>query len=265
MAVENQTQFKTEGQPAFPVENKENDNSSTSSTDQTNSDQTQSQGGDQKPGAPQDGVVDKKENLHEDPRWKEREEDWKSRFNQQETRHTSELQKLREDFDTKFGEIKPTSKSPASPQSIPAWFGGDENQWDEFQKWNESLVTRAEEQALKKINSVQVEEQKRIDQATTHFNEQVSAIESDKTLNPQGEKVDRNKLLKAALDFDLVDSQGRWNYKAAWQFLKNQATPNNNQDRKNLANATTSDRRAETKPQPFATSADFQNPAKRPW
>ena len=128
-------------------------------------------------------------------------------------------------------------------------------------------MTQAEERAYKKLTSVQADEQKRISDATAYFNSQVEAIEADKALNPQGEKVDRNKLLKSALDFDLVDSQGRWNYKAAWQFLKNQgaSTTTSTQDRKNLANATTSDRRAETKQPGFSSSADFQNPANRPW
>lgn len=263
MAETTQTQFKVEGQPAFPTANKENDNSSTSSTDQTNGDQTQSHEGEQTQADKKDGAEVGKGDLHEEPRWKEREEDWKSRFNKQEERHVQELQKIREDFDTKFGELD--KKGSLAPKDVPAWFGGDESQWSDFAKYNEGLISQAEERAYKRLTSTQAEEQKRIGEATSYFNEQVIAIESDKDLNPRSEKVDRNKLLKAALDFDLVDSQGRWNYKAAWQFLRNQASPANNQDRKNLANATTSDRRAETKQTGFVTSSDFQNPANRPW
>lgn len=48
MAENTQTQFKTEGQPAFPVENEEKENSAASSTgEQTDGDQTQSSEGEQ--------------------------------------------------------------------------------------------------------------------------------------------------------------------------------------------------------------------------
>ena len=36
-------------------------------------------------------------------------------------------------------------------------------------------------------------------------------------------------------------------------------------DRKDLASATTSENRAETKPSDVTTSKDFENPAERPW
>lgn len=273
MTEDTTTQFRTEGQPAFPIENKENANSAASSAgEQTNVDQTQSQGGDQTQAQKKDGGVDDT-NFADHPRWKEREDNWTKRFNDQEERHVGEITKLREEFEGKLTAItgpKGTATAAATPESIPAWFGGDESQWAQFLGWNQGLISKAKEEAradtLKEISSKTEAEQKAIDDATSYFNSEAAAIESDKALNPKGEKVDRNKLLKTAMDFDLVDSKGRWNYKAAWQFMRNQVTsPSSTQDRKNLASATTSENRAETKPSEFMTSADFQKPGNRPW
>lgn len=262
------TQFRTEGEPAFPVENKENDNSAASSAgEKTNTEQNQSQEGEQNSGGKKDGGD---RGFADDPRWKQREDDWTKRFNEQETRHVGTLQTLREEFETKYGGNKPAAD--AAPTQVPAWFGGDEAQWKEFSAWNQSLVSKAKEEgaaeAVKQIEAKSVAEQKKIEEATTFFNGEVTAIEGDKTLNPQGLKVDRNKLLKTALDNDLVDSKGQWNYKAAFKLMKPtdvfQAKAALD-DRKNLANATVTDGHIEDKQKQFTTSEDFQKPGARPW
>lgn len=106
-----------------------------------------------------------------------------------------------------------------------------------------------------------------MDEATSFFENEVKEIESNKDMNPKGLKVDRNKLLKCALDNDLIDSQGRWNYRAAWRILQHsEATkPSGTQEKKDLAQATTSDNRPAGKTPSMTTSRDFKNPAKRPW
>lgn len=261
-------QFKTEGQPAFPVENKENDNSAASPAgEQTPSDQTPSAGGDKKPDGQQNGTDGR--GFADDPRWQERENDWKTRFNQQEERHVQEMTKLREDVESRFAGNAPKTQSPANaPADIPDWFNGDETQWSKFRSWNEGLLKQAEDNAFKRLQSQQSEEQKKIDDATQYMNSEVAAIESDKSLNPQGQEIDKNKILKFVLDNDLVDSKGRWNYRAAFKmmgatnvFKAKQAL----NDRKQIANATTSDNRAEPKTSDYATSADFSKPGNRPW
>ena len=270
MSQEQQTQFRQEGEPAFPVEDKEKDNSTESSTveKETSTEQTQSQEGEK------DSSVDKKvegvENFAEHPRWKEREEDWKTRFNDQEVRHTKMLTDLKEELTTKFGQQDNSQENKATETSkeIPSWFNGDEQQWQEFQVWNKSLIDTARSEAVKDIESKSEAEQKRIDDATKYFSDEVTAIENDKTLNPKGDKVDRNKLLKAALDFDLVDSKGRWNYKAAWRFLNNSSNKAQTaviDEKKKVASATTSEKSGETKPAPYMTNEDFAKPGARPW
>lgn len=255
------TEFKTEGQPAFPVTDKE-ETSTESSTESANADQTGASDQNKKDDGTKNGDVD--ERLFNHPRWVGREEDWKNRFNDQEKRHAEELEKIREEI---RGGNKETT---AASTEVPAWFGGDEKQWAEYQKWNTELITKAKEEArdetLKEFETRSTSEQKAVDDATTFFSGEVTAIESDKTLNPQGVKVDRNKLLKTALDFDLVDSKGRWNYRAAWRFLQNgQTKADGTKDRKDIASATTSERGSDSKPSAFMTSLDFKNPTNRPW
>ena len=241
-----------------PNEGNENDNSSESSPEEITTDPNQSQEG-QNSGADNKGG----KGFADDPRWQERENDWKTRFNDQETRHTTELQRLREDFDVRLEKIG--QAAPKNPTKIPAWFNGDEDQWAQFNEYNKSLVDQARSEALKEIESRSAADQKSIDDATKYFVESITSIESDKTLNPQNEKIDRNKLLKFVLDNDLVDSKGRWNYKAGYMMMKGNPTKPNTQDRKKLAGATTSDNQGEEKPSEFATSEDFKKPGARPW
>lgn len=270
MSEEQQTQFRQEGQPVFQTEDKETDTSAESSTveKQTTTEQTQSQEGDQNSSV--DKKVEGAENLADHPRWKEREEDWKTRFNDQEVRHTDMLTKLREEFEAKYGNqgTSQEAKTAETSAEIPSWFNGDEQQWQEFQVWNNGLIDKAKMAMEQDQKSKTEADQKRIDDATKFFNEEVTSIEADKTLNPKGEKVDRNKLLKAALDFDLVDSKGRWNYKAAWRFLNNNSNKAQQaiiDEKKQVAGATTSEKGGETKPAPYVTNKDFEKPGARPW
>jgi len=256
-------QFKVEGQPAFPTEDTENDNSADSpSGEKTNIDQTQSQEGGQNSGGKQDDDEgkDKSRGFADDPRWIEREKDWKERFNTQEQRHTEELQQLREEFMGK------SNKNDITPEDIPSWFGGDADQWKEFCDYNGKLIKEAQEGAIKMITSKSEEDQKRIDEATKYFQDTVTEIESDKSVNPQGEKIDRNKLLKFVLDNDLVDSQGRWNYRAGFLMMKGSAINNSNiQDKKKIAGASMGGNKADAKQPNITTSEDFKKPGSRPW
>lgn len=275
MTDEITTQFKTEGQPAFPVADKGNDNPS----DPSSVDTTKETATDQ-PGAPDqdkdkieadDKKIEGDAGLADHPRWKERETDWTNRFNDQEKRHVGEIAKLREEFEAKIAELGPKQPADDTIESleIPPWFNGDEQQWKDFLDWNEKqVISKAKEMSVKEIESKSTAEKKAIDDATQYFNDEVTAIEADKELNPNSLKVDRNKLLKTALDNELVDTQGRWNYKAAFKLMKPseifQAKEALN-DRKNLAGAITSDTKGDAKPQPYKTSADFSKPGERPW
>jgi len=187
--------------------------------------------------------------------------------NEQETRHIQELQKLREDVESKLSKITPQDHASEST-SVPSWFGGDEAQWAEYQAYEQTRIEQAASAARAKIESEAQEKQKQIDEATSFFESQVSEIESDKAINPDGIKVDRNKLLKFVSDNDLVDSMGRWNYKAGFQLFRlsgEKKTTNTLDERRKVAAITSSEARAETKPSNFMTADDFENPGSRPW
>lgn len=273
MPEEQQTQFRQEGDPAF-AEDTEKDNSADSSSEQTNTDQTHSPDGDNQEGANNENGSDKpgenneSKNLADHPRWKERENDWTKRFNEQEQRHVGELAKIRQEFEEKFKGINPKPESN-QPVQMPSWFGGTEDQWKEFQKWNQDMISQAKTDAVKEVEERTVAEQKAIDDATKYMNDEIASIESDKELNPTNSKIDKNKLLKIVMDYKLVDTDGKWNYRAGWAIMRGQTSqPKNNKvvdEKKNIASASVGDRRAETKPPSFMTSEDFTKPGNRPW
>ncbi len=270
-------QFKPEGQPAFPEANKEDDTSSDSSPVEETEEETNdtdaapsSEESKEESDADKDGGAgskDKDSGLNNPTveRWQEREADWKKRFNDQETRHTDDITKLREEFG-KGSETKADASN--APTEIPMWFAGDEAQWASFQKYNSDLMVKAEENIRETFKKAQDEDQKKINDATGYLNEQVSSIQDDKDLNPKGVKVDRSKLLKFVLDNDLVDSKGRWNYKAGWQMMNATATGAKTKDKKDLkklADATTSKSDVEEKSNDATGSKDFEKPENRPW
>ncbi len=276
---EGSTQFQREGRPAFPVMDKGTDQPGESLPPKTDTTQTPSQGGEQIPADANKGEdggekgEDKNRGFADDPRWQERESDWKNRFNEQETRHVGEMTKLREEMEAKFAGLAPkASETKVDAGEIPPWFNGDEQQWADFVKFNDDRIASKAgaiaDEKVKGFTSKQESESKAVDEATKYFNTEVAALEADKTINPKGEKIDRNKLLKTALDNDLVDSKGRWNYKAAYRILQQQsatATTQNNKDRKDLAGATVSGGKPETKSSTVTTSDDFSRPGGRPW
>jgi hypothetical protein len=266
MSTQLSTQFKSEGQPAFPDTNKGNDNSSDSSSDNTNDNQNHSSDGSGDRTADNKVGDDKEAGLADHPRWKEREQDWTKRFNDQEQRHTTEMTKIREEIEAKMGQGKSEAQAIEEAPPKPRWFGGDDDQWKEFISWNQQLVEKATTGVRQQLTAAEQQQQKAIDDATAYMQSEVSTIESDKDLNPKGEKVDRNKLLKFVLDNDLVDSKGRWNYKAAWRIMRSDVQPAApvTDSRKRVAAATTSDNRTTKKPG-FANSNTFKSPGRRPW
>ena len=70
------------------------------------------------------------------------------------------------------------------------------------------------------------------------------------------------------MDNDLVDSKGRWNYKAGFLMMKGSSTTSKNNtidEKKKIAGATVTGDKTETKPPQYTTSDDFKKPGARPW
>lgn len=262
MTEEFKAQFRNEGEPMFPETDPEKENSASSpevdeDEKETKDDTTQAPEGDDK-NTPDD--PDKDVPFHQHPRWKEREEEWTKRFNEQEARQQDEIKKIREEFSE-------ARKDNADATEIPSWFGGDQDQWNEYRKWEDEKLAKAEARAIEKLKSEKETEDKAVKEATDYMVSEINTIQSDKTLNPDGLKIDQNKLLKIVLDNQLVDTQGRWNYKAGWMILRGQTKPEKkpdaNEKRKDLASALNSDSKPEKKPAPYKTNEDFKT--NKPW
>lgn len=204
--------------------------------------------------------------FHEHPRWKAREDEWNTRFNDQEARHQEDLKAIREEFGT-------ARKANEQNTKIPAWFGGTQEQWDSYREDRDAelkaIEDRAIERAKKDFQETAGAESKAIEEATTYMNTEVAAIEADKTLNPTGTKIDRAALLKVVLDNQLVDTKGRWNYRAGFRILTGSAkapeqkTDPKGNERKQVAAATTSEKGGDEKKPTYATSETFKKD--RPW
>ena len=261
---------QTEGQPAFDKD-AENDNSDGSSPETNEADQAHASGEDKPADSTnKDGGSDqgKEKNAHIPlDRWNERESQWKERFNQQEQRHLSEITKFREEVDGKFASVSKPAGDNAD--NVPSWFGGDEPNWREYSAHTQQLVQTAVKEALSTIQKSSAEEHKAVEDATQWMRDQIDEIESDTKLNPEGQKVDRNKLMKFTLENEFIDLKTmKWDYKKAFKFMKPIdifQMKKDLKDKKLNASATMSENRAEAKPSAFRTSKDFSNPSERPW
>lgn len=252
MTIQEMAQFKNEGDPAF-ANDTENDNSASSpegkETEEANA-------------AATDGEENKQPDedklpFHQHPRWKERETAWDKRYNEQEARHQEDLKAIREEF-------AGTRKENSEKTAIPSWFGGDQDQWDAYRKDREAEISAAEERAVKRLSDEKGKQDKAVNEATEYMQSEITAIESDKDLNPSGTKIDPNKLLKIVMDNDLVDSKGKWNYRAGFRLMNSGTTAPKTGDRKKIAGASVSGDKPEEKPVAYKTSKDFKG-ANRPW
>ncbi len=199
---------------------------------------------------------DKDKPFHQHPRWKEREDEWDKRFNDQESRHQDDLKKMREEF----GSVKKTENE----SNVPVWFGGTKEQWEAYRADRDAEIKTAEERAYERVHSEKSAEEKAVAEATSYMQSEITTLESDKTINPEGKKVDPNKLLKIVMDNDLIDSKGRWNYRAGFKLMSQSSGSGQKVgDKKVLAGATTSESKGESKPAAYKTSADFKKT--KPW
>jgi hypothetical protein len=224
-----ETGVQQEGQTAFPAE-METPKESPTETNQTDESSDSS-------------AEDKKQDVkaevpfHEHPRFKE--------LIEEKNTLKSELQELRSFKEQTQPLIERfTPKDEITP---PAYWGGDADSYKLFLEDQRRLAQEAEERAVQRIKAEREGEDKRIRDANEWFEKSVSDIESS------GFKVDRNKLLKTAMDFDLVDTLGRWNYKAAAEILKRDDKPIDLTEKKQVAASATSEATPERKPKDYLT------------
>ena len=263
MTEEQSTEIQKEGEPAFPTLDTENENSAASSpgeettegTEETTEESTETT-----EESTEETKGETKETKKEDvpfnkhPDWIKREKTLNDRFNDQEERHQNDLKELR----TEFGK---TRKDDTEQKEIPDWFGSDDpKQWGAFLKDRDADMKAAEDRAYARISKDKESGDDAVKKATDYMNDELATIQSDKTLNPTGAKVDPNEIVKIAIDNELVDTKGRWNYKAAWKIKQNKPAPKkvDTSDKKELAGAVTSESKGETKTPEYKTGDDFK-------
>jgi hypothetical protein len=225
--------IKREGDAAFPVVETETPTESSPESQPTETAPESS------PEAPKEDEAPQVP-FHEDPKVQEYID------RQVGKRLDGELQKFEQGIAQKF--------SPKEETNIPNWFGGDEAQWKSYQEDQSRIIEEAKNKAVTEIESKTQVEKDRLKQANDWFESSIAELEAT------GLKVGRNKVLKKAMDEELVDTQGRWNYKAAAKLLlAEEQTPKPNLTaKKNLAASTTTDSKAEDKPKDYVTSADLK-------
>lgn len=258
-----------------PFAGTDEETSADSPAENNNADDTQNQGGDDNADSDnqndeegsgagadddQDDDQDKNVPFHQHPAWKRREDEWQSRFNDQEKRHQDDIKALREEFGG-------ARKDDVESSEIPSWFGGNQKQWDEFRAFNKQQIEAAKAEAIKSITEKSSAEQRAVQEATDFLKSELTFLESDKTINPEGKKIDPNKLVKITVDNDLIDSKGRWNYRAGYKLMQgmsSSAPAPKTGDRKKIASATTEgSHKGEIDKKGFKTGEDFKN--NRPW
>lgn len=218
-----------EGEIAFPEEKETLTESPTESnqTDESSESSAEDKAEDVKAEVP----------FHEHPRFKE--------LIEEKNTLKTELQELRSFKEQTQPLIERfTPKDEITP---PAYWGGDADSYKLFLEDQRRLAQEVEDRAVQRIKAEQEGEDKRIREANEWFEKSVSDIEST------GFKVDRNKLLKTAMDFELVDTQGRWNYKAAAEILKRDEKPIDLTEKKQVAASATSEPTPERKPKDYLT------------
>lgn len=209
--------------------------------------------------------------FHEHPRWLEREEEWKTRFNDQERRHQEDMKMVLDRIGK--GDDRPVETS--APVKMPSWFGGTQEQWDAYradlQTDLKAVEERAEKRVLERFAGQASQEETAVKEATDFLHAEIAAIQADRALNPTGEKIDAEKLFKIVYDNQLVDTKGRWNYRAGFRLMKAgdaapaapAKPPAETRARKEAAAGTVEGGRPEQQPKNYTTSKDFEKD--RPW
>lgn len=266
MTEEQRITFRREGEPAFPSTEAEKETSVPAEGEHTETVTDPSQVGDDK-----NKPVEKHIPFSQDP-------DIQDYIGRQVEKRVGEVEKKNlETIEAIRKEFGGQRQDNADQAKIPKWFGGDQAQWDDYRADLDARLNAAEERAITRVteNSTKKSEAetKAVEEATEYMKSELSAIGADKDLNPTGKPLDQKQaeaLLQIVLKNELVDTKGRWNYRAGMRILNAQKpvtapVVDKNKDKKALAGATVenSGNSGADKPKNYKTAADFKK--KRPW
>lgn len=185
------------------------------------------------------------EMLQERNSFREKAQEFESRLNQ--------IQPIVEEYQKSLRQNEP---------EIPIWFNGDATQWRAFNdEYIEKRIAQVEQNTIKRIEEKNNLERKRAQEAQEWIEGGLKALESE-----FGE-VDRNRILKTALDEDIVDSKGRYNLRAAYFIVKasesNAAAASKETSIRKKVISSSHDVGTEPKSREYRVSDDFK--INRPW
>lgn len=151
---------------------------------------------------------------------------------EEKNQYKEELDKLREDVESKFSEIK---ESQSKTADVPSWFtelyGENESAWKTYQE--QDKATR--EEIKKEIREEFESEQKKKEEDSNKWNHWID--EQIGSLADEGLKFEKNELMKVMMDYKPSDEKGNLDFKKGYQIMEllNKKDPEKSKARKELA------------------------------
>jgi hypothetical protein len=148
--------------------------------------------------------------FHEHPRWKQREEDWKTRFESQEQENNRRFEELQ-------GKVQSVEQSNSVPEIDPTLIPliGDNPEahraWKEMQQKERQQIRQ---DVAKEMSQKRQDEKDQVDRWNNWVDTEVSRLKTE------GRKFDKNALLKVALDYRPTDDKGNISFDKALTILE---------------------------------------------
>lgn len=199
-----------------------------------------------------DDVKKLEENVpfHQHPRWKAREQEWQEKFETMKRTYDEELGKVKQSID---------SFKPQTAEAIPEWYkyyyGEDAKGYELYKQFHNSEKERIKQEALEEIRKAELQEQETTQKWNNWIEDQIKSLEDN------GKKFDRNKLLKQMEDYPIYGKDGLYDFNKSYE-LYEKFNPSNDSSkseaRKEIANNTTSGSKGEPKQRDYVTAREVR-------
>lgn len=200
--------------------------------------------------ATEDKKNDENVPFHQHPRWKARETEWNQK-----------LEAMKHEYEEQMNNLKKTVDEVVKPAqtSIPQWFrdmyGDDVPAWTKYSEASKNERAQIKSEIL---NELKAEQSKQTEEAKKWDNwveKQISSLEDE------GKKFDRNKLVKLMSDYRPVDEQGNYDFHKGYELYEKfeslEKKPNNTV-RKDIASNSVSDNKGEASPKEYRTPGELR-------
>lgn len=188
--------------------------------------------------------------FHQHPRWKAREQEWQEKF-----------ETMKRTYDEELGNVKKSIDSfkPQAAEAIPEWYkyyyGEDPKGYELYKQFHNGEKERIKQEALEEIRKEESKEQENTKKWNSWIEDQLKSLED------QGNKFERNKLLKQMEDYPIYGKDGLYDFKKSYElYQKFNSTPDNSKSeaRKDVASDVTSDKKGEPKQRDYVTAKEVR-------